>query len=451
MLAAAAAVLLALVVVGVLVDVLVARHLNRSLDHTLRARAVQVAQLSATAPALLTSPGALDAPLGGQQLDVEVVDRHGRIVARSLALGGRVLPVRPQLRSVVAQGIPRYANADLGSEELRVFVAPLAQTGGRAAGGAVAVAASTHDVASTLSSVRLFVLLAALLGAGLAALALAVLMGRALSPLTRLAGSAAEIERTGDPSRRLPEPTSDDELADLTDTLNAMLASLERARDRERRFLADASHELRTPLTALLGNVEYAARHGASTELIGELEADARRLTRLADDLLTLSREESSAPADEPVRLDELARAAGSDDEAVEVIADDAVPVRGDRLALERALANLLENAHHYGPRHGRIAVEARADGTTATLSVSDDGPGLARRDEERAFGRFWRGRSDVNGSGLGLAIVQATAERHGGRAYARGSRFTIELPALRDVSETSATTTRDQSPKGSP
>ena len=90
--AAAVAVLLALVVVGVVVDVLVARHLNGSLDRALRQRAVEVAQLSAAAPALLTSPGALDAPLGGQQLDVEVVDRRDRIVARSLALAGRVVP-----------------------------------------------------------------------------------------------------------------------------------------------------------------------------------------------------------------------------------------------------------------------------------------------------------------------------------------------------------------------
>ena len=101
--AAAVAVLLALVVVGVVVDVLLARHLNRSLDRSLRARAVEVAQLSASAPALLTSPGALDAPLGGEQLDVQVVDRRGRLVARSLALGGRVLPVEPLVRSVVAR------------------------------------------------------------------------------------------------------------------------------------------------------------------------------------------------------------------------------------------------------------------------------------------------------------------------------------------------------------
>src|SRR5207244_4695444 len=110
------------------------------------------------------------------------------------------------------------------------------------------------------------------------------------------AESAADIERTGDPRRRRPQPAARDEVGTLAATRNEMLASLERARDAERRFLADASHELRTPLTALRGNVAYLARHGATTELVAELEADAERLARLADDLLVLSREESGAP-----------------------------------------------------------------------------------------------------------------------------------------------------------
>ena len=449
--AAAVAVLLALVVVGLGIDVLLGRHLRGSLDRSLRERAVEVAQLSASAPALLSSPGSLDAPLGGQQLDVEVVDRRGRIVARSLALGGRVLPVERSLRNVVAGGVGRYTNADLGSDELRVYVAPLADTGGPAAGGAVAVAGSTHDLSSTLASVHVFVFVAALVAAGLAALALTLLMRRALSPLSRLAHAAAEIERTGDPSRRLPEPNSGDELAGLGRTLNAMLASLERAGEAERRFLADASHELRTPLTALLGNVTYLARHGVSAQLVAELEDDARRLARLADNLLTLSREEAATPLEGVVRLNELARAAGAGNERVEVIAPEPVNVRGDRLALERALANLLENARRYGPPGGRITVEARAVDGIATLTVTDEGAGLQPYEAARAFERFWRGRSDGQGSGLGLAIVRATAERHGGRAYAEGSRFTIELPALRDLSESLATTEGEQPSKGSP
>ena len=90
--AATLGILLAVVVVGAGVDVLVSRHLHRSFDRTLHERAVEVAQLAASAPALLTTPGALDSPLGGTQLSVEVVDRRGRIVARSLSLGGGVQP-----------------------------------------------------------------------------------------------------------------------------------------------------------------------------------------------------------------------------------------------------------------------------------------------------------------------------------------------------------------------
>src|SRR5205085_7784437 len=109
------------------------------------------------------------------------------------------------------------------------------------------------------------------------------------------------------PHRRLPVPPTDDEVGRLAVTLNAMLASLERGRERERRFLADASHELRTPLTALRGNVAYLSEHGATPDLLHDLEEDAERLARLADDLLVLSREESRAAATSVVLLDELA------------------------------------------------------------------------------------------------------------------------------------------------
>jgi two-component system, OmpR family, sensor kinase len=441
-LVASFAILLALVIVGAGVDLLVGRDLHRSLDRSLRQRAVEVAQLSATAPSLLVSPGSLDAPVGGTQLLTQVVDRHGRIVARSLALGGRVLPVQQTARQVIAGGRGRYLDARLAEDHVRVYVAPLADSGGVAAGGAVAVAASTHDLQKTLDSVHLFVLIAALAAAAAAAFALAVLMRRALAPLGRLTTAATEIERTGDPGRRLPQPDSDDEVGQLAATLNRMLAALERAREGERRFVADASHELRTPLTALVGNVDYLARHGASKELVTELERDTRRLARLADDLLALSREEAAAPPDEVVRLDQLARA--TEGPGVEVDGEP-VSVRGDRAALERALANLVDNARRHG--RGRITVETGVRDGSAVLTVADEGPGLGVADARQAFERFWRGRSPGPGSGLGLAIVRATAERHGGRAYVRGSRFTIELPALRDLSEIPATTQDEESP----
>ena len=438
--ASALAILLALVVVGVGVNVLVSRHLHRSLDRTLRARAVQVAQLSAAAPAVLTTPGALDSPVGGTQLIVEVVDKHGRIVVRSLSLGGRVLPVTTLVRAAIDRGRAGYAEADLGGDTLRVYTAPLANFGGAAAGGAVVVAASTHDLHKTLASVRLIVLLSGVAAAALAAVAVALLLRRALRPLGELAEAATEIERTGDPRRRLPEPSSTDEVGRLAETLNRMLAGLERARENERRFLADASHELRTPLTALRGNVAYLARHGAEPELVKELEHDAERLARLADDLLVLSREESAGAPSEEVRIDELARAAAADG-TVEVVASEPIAVRGERAALERALSNLIENAQRYGPRGGTITVSAEVSDGLARLTVSDEGPGLDRSVAEQAFERFWRGGHGGPGSGLGLAIVRATAERHGGRAYANGARFTIELPALREFSKSVGTT----------
>jgi signal transduction histidine kinase len=125
--------------------------------------------------------------------------------------------------------------------------------------------------------------------------------------------------------------------------------------------------------------------------------------------------------------------------------------VLGDSGALERAVANLVRNAHVHGPANGAITVTVSADDGLARLTVVDDGVGISGGDEARAFERFWRGSHDRPGTGLGLAIVRATAERHGGRAYAEGARFTIELPALRDISGSGATPRAELSEEGRP
>ena len=436
-LAAALATLIALVALGLVIDVLVARHLHGALDHTLRERAVEVAQLAASAPALLTTPGSLDSPVGATQAMVEVVDRRGRIVARSLSLGGRVLP--SSLAASAVAGRSGYGETDDGSTHLRVYAAPLAEGTGRASGGAVVVAASTADVEDTVHSVRAFTFFGALAAAVLGGAAVWFLMGRALAPLARLDRVAAEIGRTGDPRGRLPGPQRDDEVGRLAATLNTMLDSLDRARESERRFVADASHELRTPLTALRGNVDHLARHGATPELVADLQSDAERLVRLADDLLFLSREDAAARPEGEVRLDELARASGADEWSGEE-----VRVTGDHDALARAVANLVENARRHG--RGRVTVEAAQVDGLARLEVSDEGPGVPDAERERVFERFHGG-----GSGLGLAIVRATAERHGGRAYVNGATFTIELPAVRKVSESIGTPSGEELEKGLP
>jgi len=408
--AAGVSTLIAVVVLGSALDVLVARHLRRDLDRGLRTRAVDVAQLAASAPALVTAPGTLDAQTGAL---VEVVDAQDRIVARSLSLGGRVLP-RALAEQTVANGRARYRNVQLGDDDLRVYAAPLAHVAG---GGAVLVAQSTKDLDSTVNTLHGLTFLAALLAAGVGALAAALLVRGALQPLARLDRAAGEIERTGDPSLRLPDPHRPDEVGRLAATLNAMLESLERAREAERRFLADASHELRTPLTALRGNVQHLARHGATPELVDDLQADAERLARLADDLLILSREEASPPPRDDVRLDELALASGADD-----VRTEPVTVTGDRAALERALSNLVENARRHG--EGRVTVDVGSTNGRAWMAVLDEGPGVPAAERTRVFERF-----EGEGTGLGLAIVRATAERHGGTAAVDGACFTIELP----------------------
>ena len=227
-----------------------------------------------------------------------------------------------------------------------------------------------------------------------------------------------------------------DEVAELAATLNAMLASLERAREAERRFVGDASHELRTPLTALRGNISYLARHGPDEAVLGDLERDAARLSELLDDLLALAREDAATPArGEPVDLAAVAAEAAGADSRAKVEADGPVLVLGERHALERAAGNLVRNARRHGPDGGTITVTARREGDRALLIVADEGPGLAPDDAERAFERFWRGPSARgDGSGLGLAIVRSITERHGGRVHVDGARFTIDLPASQET-----------------
>jgi two-component system OmpR family sensor kinase len=304
----------------------------------------------------------------------------------------------------------------------------------------VIVAGTTAEIEETRATTRRFAVLSAIAATLLAAALATLLATRALRPLRRLSSGARAIERSGDASERLPSPATRDEVGELADTLNAMLASLERAREAEQRFVGDASHELRTPLTALRGNAAYIARHGADPDVLADIQADVARLSALLDDLLALAREDAAAPVrGEPVDLAELARAAGGDDTDLTV---EHVLVQGERPALERAVGNLVANARKHGPPGGRIAIAVERDGGHARLSVADEGPGLPPDQAAHAFERFWRGPgARGEGSGLGLAIVRSIAERHGGRVEVEGARFTIELPALRDVSEPARTT----------
>lgn len=428
-LAAVGSILLALVAFGVAAEIVTRHELRATLDRALRQRAGDVERLAVSAPAVLSSPGALEAPVGGQEVAVEVLDSRGRIIARSVALGARLLPDDAVVRRA-RRGRPGIETVSLGTRRLRLYAAPIAAAGGPASSGAVIVASDIADTETTTHRLAILLALSGALTAGLAILVALVLTRRGLRPLSRLAGAAGEIERTADASRRLPAQAANDEIAGLTAVLNRMLASLEHARETERRLLADASHELRTPVAALLGNVEFAAKHGAGPEVMADLRHDAARLARLVDDLLTLERARVDDRPFTRVRLDEVVRR--FEDARVEVAAPAAVVVDGDEEALIRVVRNLVENARIHGPADGTVTVEVEQRGSTGVLRVRDQGAGPPTASYGHLFDRFWRGPGTTQrpGSGLGLAIVATVISRHSGTVEVEGSTFTVVVPS---------------------
>ena len=281
---------------------------------------------------------------------------------------------------------------------------------------------------------------------GPAALVLASLLGyaiatAALRPVEAMRAEASVIS-AAEPGRRLPVPQARDEISRLGEKLNEMLERLEQALARERGFVADASHELRTPLARLQGELELALRRPRSPE---ELEAAIRaasaetdRLSRLAEDLLVLARSDQRGLQlrREPVRIADVAAKAGArhGDSAVTIDVDGRLELSADRVRLEQALRNLVDNALEHGAQP--VAVSAEEHDGRVELHVRDAGPGFPNDFLPRAFERFSRvdtARSG-GGAGLGLAIVGAIARAHGGEAQAAnrpggGADVWISLP----------------------
>ncbi len=435
-LAAAGTILAAVVLFAVATVVIVDHELRGSLTTALRQRAQEVAQLAVSAPAVLNDPGALESPVSGRQIAVEVLNAHGRLLARSESLGAELLPGGGVTQAALRHAAAGSETATVGGRPFAIYAVPIADAGGPAAGGAVVVASDTSDIAHTTGRLGVLVALVGVIVVAVATLAAALLTRRSLQPLGRLAGAAGEIEQTGDPSRRLPDPAVDDEVGQLTGVLNRMLSSLASSRAAERRFLADASHELRTPVTTLLGNVDYAARHGADPEVLEDLRHDAARLARLVDSLLALERAGEVSAGFEPVRVDTVAR------NVIESAGPRVVPgplapatVVGDPEALARALTNLVENGLVHGPAGGTVTVTVNPQtvgGPVVRLSVSDEGSGPDPERSDQLFERFWRGPEAAGrpGAGLGLSIVAAIAQAHGGSVQVQGSTFTLTLPA---------------------
>jgi two-component system sensor histidine kinase MprB len=367
--------------------------------------------------------------LGGPGAYVQVVGPNGR--AYDLGpTGGLPLPVTPKALKVAnGRSDGGFDQVRIEGVHLRVLTAPL---GGL---GAVQVARSLADADRVMHRLRIVLFALVVVGTALAAVASRLFSKRVVAPVTQLTEAAEHIEVTGDLGRRI-DAGGDDEVGRMATHFNAMLARLQASQDQQRQLVADASHELRTPVTTLLGNVEYAARHGASAEVLQELVSDAERLARLVDDLLVLERAGSVGSGfGEVVDVAGVVRevVARYDGRVAVSLGSGAVVVRGDAGELARAVENLIENALVHGPTDGAVTVSVVVSDRRVLLSVRDSGPGPDPGDVDRVFERFWRGpdASARPGSGLGLSIVAAIAERHGGAVSVEGSAFTLDLPAL--------------------
>jgi two-component system sensor histidine kinase MprB len=256
----------------------------------------------------------------------------------------------------------------------------------------------------------------------------------ALRPVARFSDTVELVAATQDLSRRI-EVRGNDEVARLARRFNEMLAALEVSRRAQRQLVADASHELRTPLTSLRTNIEVLARSDhmppADREsLLGDLVSQLEDLSVLVADLVDLAREEERVAAgaqpgpdmDEEVRLDSVVeravdRARRHAPSLTFVTDLEPVVVHGAPERLDRAVANLLDNAMKWSPPGQVIEVTVAGDEVT----VRDHGPGIDRAVLPFVFDRFYRAPAarGVPGSGLGQAIVRQVAEAHGGAVTA--------------------------------
>jgi signal transduction histidine kinase len=373
---------------------------------------------------------------------VQVVDSNGRIVASTANIAALTTPFAP-IPAQTSATVRALSGLAIDNGE-RLAVASIAST--QQTQNYTILAAVPLDIADIadrrVARVLLIVFPALLL---LAALVVSSVVRRALRPVENIRIEVATIS-SSDLGRRVPVPPGEDEVSRLADTMNSMLARLERSADQQRHFVADASHELRSPLASLRSQLEVTAIDNSDPAwevTVREMLIDHDRLERLVSDLLLLTRTDSKETLTlEPIDLGylvrtELARRPIPDVQTRTVEAPN-VLIAGDHDALVRVLRNLLDN----GERHARTYVHvsiAVATNSQVALIVHDDGTGIPQGQERHIFERFARlddaRTSDAGGSGLGLAIVAELAKAHNATVNvdtnAPGARFVVTFPRL--------------------
>jgi two-component system OmpR family sensor kinase len=324
-------------------------------------------------------------------------------------------------------------------------------------GGELVASTSLANVDSTVNRLEFILSMGSLAALAVVAAGVFALVRRGLRPLEAMAAEADRVT-AGDLETRVSVERPGSEVGRLGEALNEMLERIslslhdkEASEQRMRTFLANASHELRTPLASLVANAQLYTQGVLSEpsevdEAVRRIESEAKRMSRLVDDMLRLARlDQRPELRDQPVDLSVLAEtclervraAAPARHWRAEV--EPGVVVHGDDELLRRAVDNLLANVVAHTPAGTEAVVTLRREGANAVLEVRDLGPGVPAGDLVRIFDRFYRSRGAPRGkgSGLGLAIVAEVAATYGGSAHAapnepQGLRVSFVLPVLR-------------------
>jgi two-component system, OmpR family, sensor histidine kinase MprB len=418
-LVAAAAVALAVIAASAVVYVVVRDQLRGQVDNTLQARYQQI--LDSPIP-VRVDDGYLDiaGPPVGEATFVQAVSANGHVFQTRGPRRGS-LPVTKDTLKATREPVGTKHFSDIGDLRVLTISGSIAGTG-----IALQIARNLDELNHTLHRVTIFLVLIALGGIAVAGgLGLAVSQA-ALRPVRRLTETAEHVTETGDLSQRI-DTGGEDELGRLAVSFNTMFAALEESSRAQRQLVADASHELRTPLTSLRTNIEVLAgeRTLAPEErerLLSDVVEQLGEMTTLIAELIELARAEQHPEEAEDVRLDLIAESAVErarrDRPNVTFTTDfDSSLVHGAPSTIERAVANLLDNAAKWSPPGGEVEVGVHGPEVT----VRDHGPGIAEEDLPYVFDRFYRASAarGLPGSGLGLAIVKQVAEAHGGTVVA--------------------------------
>ena len=305
------------------------------------------------------------------------------------------------------------------------------------------VAAALQNLALAMGSLSLLIWCAA-------GLSSRWLCRRALLPITRMADEARLLSKTPEDNTLLAIPNTHDEVADLGQAYNDLLAALRLTLEQQRRFAGDASHQLRTPLAAILAAVEVTLRHERNrSEYENTLQAVHRRgreLQGIVEALLLLTRLESSSAIPD-VELIDLGKWCQSRLETwkahsrfadIQIHAEDGVKIKAQPLLLAQIFDNILDNALKYSELGTRVTIETKSVAQRALLSITDVGPGIPLAELSQIFAPFfrsqearWQGKSGI---GLGLTIAQRLSTALGGTLEVQskagtGSCFRLMLP----------------------